>query len=278
MIVALGVAASALTGLLLLQESRHPEPIISLEMFRQRLFAVAASGIALISMSLFGVMVFMSLYFQLVMGVEPYIAGLLLAPQIAGMICTSIVGGNLVSRTGRYKGFMIAGSAIMAISLGVLARLATLPDAMTSMGLCLFANGVGIGLTMPNLTIAVQNAVDRSRLGQATATMAFMRSLGGSLGVALFGGLMTMELAHALARTVRGLDARDILRGGVEHILHMPAAQKAGVIAAYQDATGIVLLTGAGVAAIAFLVILAIPELPLRARDADQASAVPGEI
>jgi len=266
-ILGLAAMAAVLLTALYFQERRAPEPIIAIDMFKGRIFSIGAAVTGLMAMAMFGVMVFMSLYFQLVMGVEPYQAGLMLTPQLGGMIIASVLGGNIVSVTGRYKSFLVAGTAAVAISMIAMSIVASHDFGVWPIEICLGVMGAGMGLTMPNLTVAVQNAVPRDRLGAATATLSFTRSLGGSLGVALFGGLMTAQLTHALMRRAVGVDAGGLLNSGMDNIALLPAARKALVIAAYHEAIGAVFLAASVVAAAGFFVVLLIPEVALRSRD-----------
>jgi EmrB/QacA subfamily drug resistance transporter len=264
----LGLAAAAVVlGLMLYrQERRHPEPILSIPMFQTPAFAIGAATLSLLSMGLFAVLVFSSLYFQLVLEVEPYEAGLLMSPQIAGLIIASVVGGNIISRTGRYKNFLVIGAALAAGSTAGLAWGAYATQ-LWWIEAFLFLMGIGYGLTLPTLTIAVQNAVSRDKLGQATATLTFTRSLGSSFGVSIAGGLMTMHLTYALTQTMQGGDARTLMRAGVNHILHLPAGAKLSVVTAYHDAIGLVFVASAVVAVLACVMVTFMPELPLRSRD-----------
>lgn len=271
-ILGLGAAGLVLAIALFFQERRAPEPIIAIDMFRNKVFRVGASVTALNSLGMFGVMVFMSLYFQLVMGVEPYQAGLLMTPQIGGMILASVLGGNIVSTTGRYKSLLVAGCATTATTMIGMAFFASRDYGLWPIEICLAIMGCGMGLTMPNMTVAVQNAVDRERLGAATATLAFTRSLGGATGVSLFGGLMTARLTEALSHRALGVDAKELLESGIGQIVAMAPARKALVISAYHEAIGSVFLVASVVAAVAFFLVLRMPELPLRSRDKREAS------
>ncbi len=265
----LGLAAGALVlaAALFFQERRAPEPIIALDMFKNMVFRIGASVTGLNSLGMFGVMVFMSLYFQLVLGVEPYQAGLLLTPQIGGMILASVLGGHIVSLTGRYKAFLVAGCATTASTMVAMSYFTSHSHGALPIELCLAVMGCGMGLTMPNMTVAVQNAVPRERLGAATATLSFTRSLGGAMGVSLFGGLMTVRLTEALTQRALGVDAAELLQSGIGKIAAMEPVRKALVISAYREAIGSVFVVAAAVAAVSFLLVLLMPELPLRSRD-----------
>jgi hypothetical protein len=129
-----------------------------------------------------------------------------------------------------------------------------------------------MGLTMPNLTVSVQNAVDRNRLGAATSTLSFMRSLGASFGVSLFGGLMTVRLAQALSRRAADVDAKTLLQSGIHEIATLAPERKALIISAYHEAIGTVFLAASMVAALAFFIVLLMPEAPLRSREKRDAS------
>ncbi|MDA8099609.1 MAG: MDR family MFS transporter [Nitrospiraceae bacterium] len=249
--------------LLVMREQRAAEPVLSPHLFRNRVFIVASAVMALTFMGLFGAAVFLPLYFQLVLGEAPTRAGLLLVPMTLGVIFSSFVGGQIVSRTGKYKVLPVSGLAAAALAfLGVTAA------AAAGAGLVLFeillvTLGLGFGFVMPNLVVAIQNAVLPSEMGSATAASAFFRSLGGTFGVALSGAIMTAELRH-LPGTAAGLDSRSLLQRGVQEIAGLPEAQRQAVIEAYRHAIGTTFLIGAVITALAFFAVLLLPEHPLR--------------
>jgi EmrB/QacA subfamily drug resistance transporter len=277
-ILALAAAASLFYGLLFGQERRAPEPILPPHLFNDRVFTVAVTVIGLNAMALFGSLVFLPLFFQIVLGASPSRAGLMMAPLMGGVIVASITGGRLVSTFGRYKIFPVIGLVMATLSFLTLAwsALTGAPTALVEAALVTL--GGGLGLVMPNLTVAIQNAVGRTDLGVATSVSAFVRSLGGALGVAASGAVVTIRLHQFLPAswTQTTSSGSNLLELGVQQIASIPAAQHVLLINAYRHAIGTTFLTGAGVAALAFAIVLFLPERPLRSTPRTE-SPVPEE-
>lgn len=255
-LVGLGALALAAFALLMPVERSAEQPILPPALFRNRVFVLGAAVIALSAMALFAAVVFLPLMFQLLMGASPSAAGLMIAPMMGGVIVASFVGGQLISRTGRYKLFPVFGLLAATLSYGALAWAARTATGVLPIEAMLVVMGLGIGLVMPTLTTAIQNAVDWSELGGATATAAFFRSLGAAMGVALSGAVVAAHL-HGLPH---GLEAG----GGVAQIAGLPAAQRAVVLGAYRSGLSGAFAAGAGIAALGFLTVLFLPERPLR--------------
>jgi EmrB/QacA subfamily drug resistance transporter len=193
---AAGIAllAAACVVLFLRQERRAPEPLLDLALFRNGSFVVGVTAAGMMTFAMQGAMVFLPLYFQAVQGQTPTHSGLMLIAQVAGMIVSSIIGGQLSARSGQFKAFLLAGVTMEMLALTALAILACIDARPPAFLLALTLLGLGTGLGMPNAVVIVQNSVDRSALGIATASMSFLRSLGGSLGVALSGCVMHFTL------------------------------------------------------------------------------------
>jgi EmrB/QacA subfamily drug resistance transporter len=188
--IGLGALAVACTALFLRQERRATEPLLGLTLFRNSGFVAGVVAAGMMTFAMQGAMVFLPLYFQEVQGMTPTHSGLMLIAQIAGLIFSSILGGRLSARTGQFKKFLIAGvamemTAIASLAILALARAGEIPF-LAALGLL----GLGTGLGMPNAVVIVQNSVPRASLGIATASMSFLRSLGGAFGVALSGCVM----------------------------------------------------------------------------------------
>ncbi len=209
--VVLIVAAVVLTGAFLFQESRAREPLIELAMFRRRNFVIAVAASACMTFAMNATMVFMPLYLQLVLGLDPTRAGLAMVPQIAAMIVTSVAAGRMASSTGLVKPFMMLGVGCEALALALCALSAWTSAPVPAFLIALGILGFGMGMGMPNTIVVVQNAVPRERLGVATSTMSFLRSLGGLLGVAISGSVMSSRLAAYAGHTGggKGLIAAD---------------------------------------------------------------------
>jgi EmrB/QacA subfamily drug resistance transporter len=255
-VMGLGVAAAASFVLLVAVERRAAQPIMSPDLFRNRVFVIGAAVIALAAMALFAGVVFLPLMFQLLMGASPASAGLMISPMMGGVIVASFVGGRLVSRTGRYKLFPVLGLLAATLSYGTLAWAAHAGMGVLPIEGILVLMGLGIGLVMPNLTTAIQNAVERTELGGATAAAAFFRSLGGALGVALSGAVLASHL--------KGLPAGMQAAEGVAEIASLPEAQRATILAAYRAGLSGAFAVGAAIAAVGLTAVLFLPELPLR--------------
>ena len=213
--VILGLAGggTALTAAFLAWESRVAEPLLPLRLFRNPIYSISSALGFLIGFALFGGVVFLPLFLQVVTGVSATASGLLLLPLTAGMVAGSVGSGRLTTSTGRYKAFPIAGSALTVAGTALLSGMtAATPFWVGSLQMALL--GLGVGMVMQVSLLAIQNAVEYRDLGVATSSAQFFRSLGGSFGVALFGAIMNARLlaelpAHA-RRGARGRSRRDV--------------------------------------------------------------------
>jgi EmrB/QacA subfamily drug resistance transporter len=275
MVLGIAVAATLLFGLMIFMEGRVEEPILPLRLFRDLGFTISVAVIGLNAMALFGSLVFLPLYFQLVMGASPSHAGLLMAPMMAGVIVTSVTGGRLVARTGRYKIFPVIGLLVAAASFLAMAWAARTAAGVVPMEIALVTLGSGFGFVMPNLTTAIQNSVARSDLGVATSASAFLRSLGGALGVAVAGAVVTVRLGMLLPSHFTAVNAEggSRIQSGVQQIVRLAPAARHLVTEAYRHAIATTFFTGAGLASLAFLLVLFLPEHPLRDRNTKPAVA-----
>lgn len=189
-ILGLGAAAVLLLVAFLLVERRSPEPILPLRLFRNRTFSLVNAAQFIIALGMFGAIIYIPFYLQLVRGYSATGAGLMMIPVVTGILITSIGAGQLISRTGRWKPFPVAGTATFTVGLALSATLSTTTPAWL-LGIYLAVIGAGLGLTMQTLVLAVQNDSDPAELGVATASVTFSRSLGGAIGVAVFGAIVT---------------------------------------------------------------------------------------
>ncbi|MEV2221384.1 MDR family MFS transporter [Nocardia vinacea] len=255
-----------LVALLLLTESKTSEPIIPLYLFGNRTIALAVVGSLVAGVAMYAGTTFLSQYFQLARDASPTAAGLLTLPMIFGLAIVSIVSGRLISRTGRWKIVLVIGSVLMVvgvISLGT-ARADT-PYGL--LAVYMFCVGAGVGMTMQNLVLAVQNQVRIHEIGAASATVAFMRSLGGAIGVAALGAVMANSITHY---TEAGLARLGIPGSGVHSGSSLPSlsALSAPVRSVVEDAYGHgvadAFLCTAPLAVLALVAVLFIREVPLR--------------
>jgi EmrB/QacA subfamily drug resistance transporter len=270
--VILGLIASSAIfyALLITQENRAAEPILPLHLFRDPVFVIAVVVISLNAMALFGSLVFLPLFFQLVLGESASKAGLMMAPMMGGVIVSAVVGGRLVSRFGRYKIFPIIGLLVGAASFATLSHAALAGSSKIVIEIAMVALGCGFGLVMPNLTVALQNSVDRADLGVATSVSGFMRSLGGALGVAVAGAVVAMRLRQLLPAswtdpTQPG--GGNFMHLGMQDIAKLPVAQHEMLQHAYRHAVATSFLTGVGGSLLAFAIVLFLPERPLRTKE-----------
>jgi EmrB/QacA subfamily drug resistance transporter len=197
-ILGLLVAGVGLAGALVLRERRAEDPVVPLDLLRTRTVAVACAALFLTTASLFAVNVFVPLFLQVTTGASPTEAGLLLVPAMAGITLSTNIVGRLIAKTGRYRAFPPLGLALMTAGLTLLALVAHHPS-RTTIGCGLVVFGLGFGMVGQVLTVAVQNGVDRSRLGVAMAATSFFRGLGGAAGAAALGAVFAAH-AHAATR------------------------------------------------------------------------------
>jgi EmrB/QacA subfamily drug resistance transporter len=197
-IVGLLAAAVALLGAFVLVEYRAAEPIIDPRLFANRAFAVAVAATFLVSAGLFGTLVYLPLFMQGVAGVDATSSGVVGTPIIVGVMISSVLGGQVVARTGRYKALVVAGLVIAALGMFLLSRMGL----GTTQGVVvrnMVVTGLGIGLPMTLFTTIVQNAFPRRQLGVVTADLQFFREIGGTIGLALLGSVLTNRFPAALA-------------------------------------------------------------------------------
>jgi EmrB/QacA subfamily drug resistance transporter len=242
-IVALLLAAVALTVAFVARERRAADPVLPLDLLRTRAVAVSSSALFLTTAALFSVTVFVPLYLQTTTGATPTEAGLLLAPMMLGITVSTNLAGRAIARTGRYTRYPIIGLATMTIALAGLAVLAAHPgQASTAAALVLF--GLGFGMVGQVLIVAVQNGVERAQLGVAMGTTTFFRGLGGAVGAAVLGVIFIARSGASMA----GLNLH-----------HVTAALRAEVI----DGVQAVFVCAAPIAAVAFGIVLLLNEVPL---------------
>jgi EmrB/QacA subfamily drug resistance transporter len=267
---------TVLGALLILHILRVPEPVLPTELFGNRLFVVASTVLALTFMGMLGASLFFPLFFQVVMGINPAQSGFLTGPLMVGVVISSIVNGRLLLRSGRYKPAQIVGLIVAIVSFAVLSWGIATAQTLFVIEPMMFSVGLGLGLVMPNMTIAVQNALPVAHRGVGTATLAFFRSLGGLIGVTGAGAILSLQL-HVTAKVAAtaGAGLQGLREGGLPSITGLPPEVHAAVLAVYRHAIATVFVTGACIIAIAFIALLFLPELPLRADHKSADRAVP---
>lgn len=268
LILGLAVAGAGLTAAFLAWEARVAEPILPPRLFRDRTFAVSSALAFLIGSAMFAGIVFLPLFLQVVSGASATDSGLLLLPLIAGIMATSITSGRVIARTGRYKAWPVAGMAISALGMWLLSLMDATTGRLES-SLSMLVLGIGIGMVMQVLVLAVQNAVPYTDLGVATSASSFFRSMGGSFGVAVFGAILSARLSSELARLLPG--GAGIVGGEVDRLLNSPDAIRSlppeisgAVIEAMANSVQSVFLVAVPVLVVGFAASWLLEEIPLR--------------
>ncbi|RLP92010.1 MULTISPECIES: MDR family MFS transporter [unclassified Micromonospora] len=277
-IIGLFVAGAVFAVLFVLQEARVAEPILPLRLFRSATFALANSAGFVLGLVMFGSIIFIPLYLQIVKGASPTRSGLLMLPMMTGIIVTSILTGRAMSRIGRYKWFPVAGSVTLLVGMFLFTQLAVGTSLWIAFGYMVVI-GVGLGLCMQSLVLAVQNAVSVRDLGAGTSSATFFRSLGGSFGVAILGAVLSSRLAGGLADRLPGAIAQlppqqqaEVAASGGTNIsindpatiMALPGPVRAAIQNAFVDALDMVFLTAGLIAIVAVLVTVALPNDQLR--------------
>jgi EmrB/QacA subfamily drug resistance transporter len=273
-IIGLGVATAALVAWFIRHESKAQEPILNMHLFKNRVFNVSVPVLFIMGAALFGALVYVSLYFQIVNGLSPTQAGLHLVPMTLGMIPVSIVVGKLIAKTGKYKIFPVIGMALITIAMVLLGRL-TVSTSSWSISADLFLLGMGMGLVMQVIVMAVQNAIPQREMGAGTAATGFFRSLGGAIGSAAFGALLTGQLAHHLARAASGGTHVSIQNSAAIH--QLPVAAQQVIFEAFTKSTNVVFMSAAALCAVGFVFTLFLPEMHLRSHQDDKNMEIAGE-
>lgn len=248
-------------------EFRAAEPIIPMHLFRNPIFSVGNAFGFLIAFALFGGAIYLPLYLQTVQRMSPTESGLAMLPMVAGTFSMSIVSGQLMTRTGKYKIFPIAGSMILLLSLFLLNTLAVdTPYWQVAIYALLF--GVGLGLAMMTIVTPIQNAVLPRDIGTATSATTFGRSLGGAIGAAFFGAVMTSRLAHyvgAIPEIATGaLPVGEINTNDMDAIHSLPEPLRSEVLQAFTSAVTDVFLYVMPIIALALVIVFFLKEIPLR--------------
>ncbi|MFD8466953.1 DHA2 family efflux MFS transporter permease subunit [Streptomyces cyaneofuscatus] len=267
-IIALAVLAVVLLIAFVAVERRAAEPVLPLKLFRIRTFSLVAVISFIVGFAMFGAMTYLPTFLQVVHGITPTMSGVHMLPMVLGMLLTSTGSGQLVSRTGRWKVFPLAGTALTAAGLLLLHRLS--PASSTwEMSLSFFVFGAGLGLVMQVLVLVVQNAVSYRDLGVATSGATFFRSIGASFGVAIFGTVFTNRLTGQLDSALAGrslppgVDA-ERLAADPRSIQMLPADLRPSILDAYSTSITDVFLYAAPVVLIAFVLAWFLREDKLR--------------
>ncbi|MFC5752195.1 MFS transporter [Actinomadura rugatobispora] len=273
-----GLAGGALVLLILavVAERRATEPILPPRLFRNSTFLLAAFGSLCMAIAMFGAMIYLPQFFQIVKGMSPTASGLMTLPLVIGMLVTSTVSGQIVSRTGRWKIFPVIGMVCVTVALFLLSRLHT-DSSEVYIGVAVAVLGVGLGLTLQILILAAQNAAATKDLAATTSGVSFFRNLGGTMGVAAYGAILsnalTTELNDRLAAAhVRPPSGTAGVLGSPEQIHRLPEPFHGIVLESFTGALEMVFLVGIPIAAAGLLAVIALKELPLRGGPAEVAA------
>jgi EmrB/QacA subfamily drug resistance transporter len=267
-IIGMGIGSVILLGLAIVQERRASEPIIPPRLFSIPTFRISSLAGFIVGVAMFGAIVYLPQYLQIVKGQSPTRSGLLSIPLMVGLMTMSIGSGRIITRTGRYKIFPILGLILVAIGLGLFSLL----DVDTSLvvaGFYMLVLGAGLGMVMQVLVLAVQNAVEHRDLGTATSAATFFRSMGGALGVAVFGAILSDRLATHIperlaAAGVEPPGGSGNLLGTPDAIAALPAPVRDAVLGGFADSLSDIYVLAVPIALLGFLVVLFLPELALR--------------
>jgi EmrB/QacA subfamily drug resistance transporter len=258
-LIALGVIQLVL---FVFAERRAAEPILPLDLFRNRIFTVCAGIGFIIGLALFGSVTYLPLFLQIVKERSPTSSGLQLTPMMAGLLVTSIVSGRLISRFGRYKPFPVVGTAVATIGMVLLSRL-DLQSTTLYTSLAMVVLGLGLGAVMQVLVLAVQNAVDYRNMGVATAGSLLFRQVGGSIGIAVFGAIFSNRLHGELAsRLPPGAHVPKSVSPAL--IRTLPPAAHTAYVDAVAAALHPVFVVASVIAGVSFLLTWLLREVPLR--------------
>ncbi len=258
---------AALTVVLVLVETRVSEPLLPLHVLRTRTTALAIVASVGVGIAMFGAPVFLGQYFQVARGFSPTDAGLLSIPLMIGSLVGTTGSGQIITRTGRWKVFLVSGTVLLALGMLLLSTI----DHLTSIwhvSVFMALVGLGMGMLLQNLVLAVQNTVDVSEVGASSASVAFFRSLGGAVGVAVLGAVLANRVRDLTVEglAAKGVPAESLSSGGASalDLESLPPPVASVVQSAYGDATGHIFLVGAGSALVALVAVLFIREIALR--------------
>ncbi|MFD3886929.1 MFS transporter [Streptomyces microflavus] len=265
------VAGSVLLGLIFVfTESRAKEPIIPLRLFRNRTITLASIASLFVGIAMFAGTVFFSQYFQLARGKSPTMSGVMTIPMIAGLFLSSTVSGQVITKTGRWKAWLVSGGFLVTAGLGLLGTI-RYDTEYWHVAVYMFVMGLGIGMMMQNLVLATQNQVAPEDLGSASSVVTFFRSLGGAIGVSALGAVLGNRVTQYVKEGLADLGPEGAKLGhggtgggGIPDLDKLPEPFRVVMEAAYGHGVGDVFLYAAPCALVAFVVTLFIKEVALK--------------
>ncbi|WP_107096894.1 MFS transporter [Streptomyces sp. JHA19] len=264
-------------------ESRASEPIVPLRLFRNRTITLASLASLFVGIAMFAGTIFFSQYFQLARGESPTMSGVLTIPMILGLFVSSTVSGQIITRTGRWKAWLLGGGVLVTAGLGLLGTI-RYDTAYWHVAIYMALLGLGVGMMMQNLVLATQNQVDPSDLGVASSVVNFFRSLGGAMGVSALGAVLSHRITHYVQDGLAELGVRGSSsgHGEIPDLDSLPAPVRTVVEGAYGHGVADVFLYSAPIALLALVFAVFIKEVPLKTKGAlaqaeEDAGAVPAE-
>jgi EmrB/QacA subfamily drug resistance transporter len=265
--ISMVVGAVLLLAAAVVTELKVKEPIIPMTLFKNRTFWLAVIASISVGVAMFGTSVFLSQYMQLARGKTPTESGLLTIPMIGGVLISSIVIGQVISRTGKWKRYMVAGSILLTIGLALMGTI-RYDTSFFLVFLYMFIMGAGVGMVMQNLVLIVQNAVDPRQIGTASASVAFFRSLGGTIGVSVMGAVLGSRITSLVTDGIvkLGIDpaqAGNLGDGGIPNLSTLPGPIRTIVESAYGEAVADVFLLAVPLALISIIAIAFLPNRTL---------------
>ena len=278
--IGLVVSAALATVLFLAVERRAREPVLPLRLFANRAFTVTSAVGFIVGFALFGSVTYLPVFLQVAKGATPTGSGMLMLPMMGGMLLTSISSGQIISRTGRYKIFPVAGTAVMTLGLSLLSRMTPHTSTLAGSGILLLM-GLGLGMVMQVLVIAVQNAVDYRDLGVATSGATLFRLIGGSVGTAILGAIFVTRLAGELQQRLPASTQGAPAPGSAitpELLASLSPTARAAYAEAFSASLTTVFAVATGVALLGFLLTWLLPERPLRATISAEATEGGGRV
>ncbi|WP_084816164.1 MDR family MFS transporter [Frondihabitans sp. Leaf304] len=267
-------------------ERRAVEPILPMTLFQNRTFSLAVIGSIAVGIAMFGATVYLAQYMQLARGATPTQSGLLTIPMIGGLLISSTVAGNLITRFGKWKPFMVVGSIALVVGLALMGTI-QYDTSYPLVAVFMFITGAGVGMVMQNLVLVVQNTTEPKNIGAASAGVAFFRSLGGALGVSILGTVLGNRVTTLLdgkqaelGKAIAGLGdkgaavAKELSSGTIPAVSSLPDGVRQIIESAYGQAVANVFLIAAPIAILLVLAVVFMPNKELTSktvaeRDAD---------
>ncbi|MFE0255350.1 MFS transporter [Streptomyces sp. NPDC059010] len=260
--------ALALLLIFVFAETRASEPIIPLRLFRNRTITLASLASLFVGIAMFAGTIFFSQYFQLARNESPTMSGVLTIPMIVGLFISSTVSGQVITRTGRWKAWLLAGGVLVTAGLGLLGTI-RYDTEYWHVAIFMALLGLGVGMMMQNLVLATQNQVAPSDLGAASSVVNFFRSLGGAMGVSALGAVLSHRITHYAEEGLTKLGVQGSSgHGEIPDLDALPAPVRTVIESAYGHGVADVFLYAAPIAFLALLFSLFIKEVPLRTKGA----------